>query len=215
VPEYGAVKEDEMTEHREIREPGGPEDWAAQPQHSDELVREKTGRGWSDWVGAIAAGPGSRAGHTAIADWVAAQGVDSWWAQAVTVGFERICGLRLPGQMPDGTFTISRSRVIRMSPDELRSLLLDERWRRGQMRGIALALRSKPEAKSPRFELVLDGEPHGSVSFTTDAAGAGRTRLGVAHAGLASEAAGERWKSYWSDWLRGLSDSVEQAPLCR
>jgi hypothetical protein len=215
VPEYGSVKEDEMTEQREVHEPTTADEWVAQPQHRDELVREKTGRGWNEWVAAIAAGPGLRAGHTAIAHWLVAQGVDSWWAQAITVGVERICGMRLPGQMPDGTFTVSRSRVIAMSSEEFRALLLDEHWRNQRVPHVTLRLRSQPHAKALRFDVARDGEPQGVVSFTTDAAGAERTRLGVAHAGLASAEAAERWKPFWSDWLSVLSDSIGEAPLDR
>ena len=44
-----------------------PRAWVAQPEHSDALVLEKTGRGWDAWVDAIDIGPGRAVGHPAIA----------------------------------------------------------------------------------------------------------------------------------------------------
>ncbi|HMO43459.1 MAG TPA: hypothetical protein PKB04_09090, partial [Phenylobacterium sp.] len=64
------------------------------------------------------------AGHTAIARWVREEHVpDGWWAQAVTVSYERITGLRLPGQMADGTFTANVSRTMQVDADALRAVI--------------------------------------------------------------------------------------------
>lgn len=166
-------------------------DWVAQPDHADALVREKTGRGWNDWVAAIDAGPGRAAGHTAIAAWLVEQGVDPWWAQGVTVGFERITGLRLPGQMPDGTFTVSRAALL---PDHETPML------------------SKPGVKTPRFELLRGDERLGVVSFAVDAAPADRTRLTVTHAQLATAADAAHWKQFWGDWLAALPEPPASEP---
>jgi hypothetical protein len=181
-----------------------PSGWAANPQHTDEQVREKTGRGWNDWVTAIDAGPGRASGHTAIAAWLVDQGVEAWWAQGVTVGFERITGLRMPGQMPDGTFTISRSRVIAMPPVEVRTLLLDDAARADLLPDFEVTLLSRPDAKTPRYAFARRGEVLGQVSFATDVASAARTRLTVTHAKLPAYDEGELWKEFWSEWLDAL-----------
>src|SRR5688572_16898232 len=65
--------------------------WVADPDASDESIRANTGHGWDEWLALIDAGPGREAGHTAIATWVREENdVDGWWAQSVTVGYERI-----------------------------------------------------------------------------------------------------------------------------
>ncbi|GAA1690805.1 hypothetical protein GCM10009792_08520 [Microcella alkalica] len=181
--------------------------WVAQPQHSDELVREKTGRGWDAWVDAIDAGPGRAAGHPAIAAWLVAQGVDDWWAQGVTVGYERITGLRLPGQMPDGTFTVSRSRIVAMAPEEARAMIHDDDARAALLPGFETVLRSRPGVRSPGFELRRDGELLGRVTFAFDPAPGGRTTLTVAHAKLPTLEEGDHWKAFWAEWLAALEEA--------
>jgi len=176
--------------------------WAAEPVQTDDAIRERTGHAWEDWVDLIDAGPGRQAGHTAIAAWVHAEhGLDGWWAQGVTVGYERITGLRLPGQMPDGSFSVSRTRVLALDRDTVRALLLDDGARADLVPGFDTVLRSKPASKALRFALARDGEPLGSILFSTDLLPDGRVRLGVTHDGVVSFDAGEQWKLFWAEWL--------------
>lgn len=183
-----------------------PRAWVAHPDHADALVREKTGRGWDEWVAAIDAGPGRDAGHTAIAGWLVEQGVDAWWAQSITVGFERITGLRLPGQMPDGTFTVSRSRVVPMSRPDVRDLLLDDAARARLLPAHTAPMLSKPGVKTPRFDLRRDDASLGTISFAMDAATDDRTNLTVTHAKLATPTDAAHWKQFWADWLAAFPE---------
>lgn len=182
-------------------------EWAADPTVDDDTIRAKTGRIWDDWAEAIDAGPGRHAGHMAIAAWVVEQGVDAWWAQNVTVGYERIRGLRLPGQMPDGTFTISRGRTIDLSVDEVRAMLLDDEARATALGDIETTLRSKAEAKNLRFAARQGGDDVGIVAFTADPAGE-RTKLTVTHERIATPEDGERWKAHWAAWFDGMRDQL-------
>lgn len=187
----------------------GESGWAAAPVHTTSVIATNTGRGWDDWVALIDAGPGRDAGHTAIATWVRdEQGVDAWWAQAVTVGFERITGLRLPGQMPDGTFTISRTRILPQDVADVRALLLDDTDRAELVPGYELTLRSKPESKALRFALAQNDEALGMVMFAFDSAPKDRLRLTVTHEKLASIDLGEHWKEFWSGWLDGVEEAL-------
>jgi hypothetical protein len=38
-------------------------------------------------------------------------GLDKWWAQTITVGYEQAWGLREPGQNPDGSH-VSASKTV-------------------------------------------------------------------------------------------------------
>jgi hypothetical protein len=94
--------------------------WVAEPEQSDAAVLAATGRGYDDWCDLIEAWPGHEQGHGAVAEWLQQEhGVDGWWAQSVTVGWERITGRRLPHQQSDGTFTAGRSRTVAVDTDEL------------------------------------------------------------------------------------------------
>jgi hypothetical protein len=179
-------------------------EWVAQPTVDDAKIRESTGRGWDEWAGLIDAGPGRDAGHTTIARWLVDEhGVDAWWAQGVTVGYERIRGLRLPGQMPDGTFSVSRSRTLDVPAADLRAILLDDERRSALLGGMTTVLASKPEAKSLRFHARSGEEEAGILSFAPVPTGE-RTKLTVTHEKLASPEEAERWKSHWGTWLQGF-----------
>ena len=182
-----------------------PSAWAANPEHTDDAIMARTGRRWDDWVSAIDAGPGREATHTAIARWVTdSEGIDPWWAQAITVGFERMVGRRLPGQMPDGTFTISRSRTVTIDAEVIRALLLDDANRPDLLNGLATTLRSRPTAKSLRLGLQDPDTGASGLLFSFDSATGGRTRLTVTLDGLPTLAAGDAWKAHWAAWLDDL-----------
>ncbi|WP_220224447.1 DUF4287 domain-containing protein [Microbacterium sp. JB110] len=187
-----------------IEQTQGPAAWVSQPEASEEAIRKSTGHGWDEWVALVDAGPGRDAGHTAIATWVRDEhGVGSWWAQSVTVGYERITGIRLPGEMTDGTFTVSRTRVLDLDAADFRAALLDDARRGELIPDVATTLRSKSTAKSLRFDAAHDDEPVGIVAFALDPA-KDRVRLTVTHEKLPTPDDGELWKARWADWLAGL-----------
>ncbi|MFV0373663.1 hypothetical protein [Microbacterium sp.] len=207
---YGAARRTLIERGRPDQADGG---WVAQPEHSDEAIRRATGRGWDEWVTAIDAGPGRDAGHTAIAAWLHdARGVGSWWAQSVTVGYERITGLRLPGQMTDGTFTVSRSRTVDLDAAEFAAALWDDQARAAMLPGFASTARSRPGAKSPRFGLVggEDGADLGVIQVTTEQA-KGRAKIVITHEKLPTLAAADTWKQFWTDWLAALAGDAVAA----
>ena len=161
---------------------------------------------WNEWVALIDAGPGRTVGHTAIAAWVReAHDVEPWWAQGVTVGYERITGIRLPGQMPDGTFTVSRSRTLSGDIGALRAVLLDDVARADLFPGLRTTLRSKPTAKQLRFGVAdgVSGEAAGILAIAADPLASG-VKLVVTHEKLPSIEAADGWKAFWGDWLADL-----------
>lgn len=179
-------------------------EWVHQPLVDDATVSANTGRGWDDWVAQIDAGPGAAAGHTAIARWLVADlGVDTWWAQNVTVGYERIKGLRMPGQMPDGTYQVQRSRTVARDAADIRDILLDDARRAELVPELETTLRSKPTSKGLRFAATEDGHDAGTVMFTVEPAGE-RAKVHVMHEKLVGADEAERWKAHWADWLARL-----------
>lgn len=200
---YGAARRALLTKAVDTPTSSG---WVAKPEQTDATVRTATGRSWDEWVALIDSGPGRRAGHTAIATWLREHhNVDGWWAQGVTVGYERITGIRLPGQMPDGTFTISRSRTLELEVDAFRMLLADDADRDALFPGYVTTPRSRPGVKAPRFALTDTdtGQPAGTLQLSLDPL-SDRVRLTVTHSGLPSPAACDAAKELWSGWLAAL-----------
>ncbi len=182
------------------RRPG--RQWVSEPANGDDAVRAATGRGWDEWCDLLDAWPGHDDGHTAIATHLREDlGVDGWWAQAVTVGYERITGRRLPHQMADGTFTAGRSRTVAVGADLLRSLLLDDDGRAALFGGLPTELRSRPTTKALR---VAVGP--GVALIDLQARPDGRTRVSVAHERLPEPGDVEHWKAFWGEWLEALDE---------
>ena len=176
--------------------------WAASPETSDDAVRAATGRGWNDWCDLIDAWPAHTEGHTAIAAYLEAEhAVDGWWAQTVTVGYERITGARLPHQQPDGTFSANRSRTITTDARALRQLLLDDTDRPDLFPGLETELRSRPTSKALRIAIGP-----GSAVISIEARPDGRTKVAVQHQRLPSPPEVEYWQAYWSEWLAALDE---------
>lgn len=178
----------------------GARTWAATPETSDEAVRTATGRGWDEWCDVIDAWPGHTDGHTAIAAWLQDHHqIDGWWAQSVTVGYERITGRRLPYQRPDGTFSAGKSRIVHADHEALRAMLLDDADRADLFPGIETELRSRPSSKVLR--LAVGG---GIAQFSLEPLGDGRVKAAIDHEGLPSFDDVQRWKQYWSEWLAAV-----------
>jgi hypothetical protein len=177
-------------------------DWASEPEHPDEVVRSNTGRGWEEWRALIDTWPGHEDGHAAVAAWLQEEhGVPGWWAQSVTVGWERITGRRLPNQVADGTFTANKSATITLDHDALREMLLDEAGRADLFPGLDPHLRSRPTSKNVRI-----GLEQGVAEFDLAPKEDGRVTVTVSHAKLTSPEDVAQWKQFWGDWLEALGE---------
>lgn len=181
--------------------------WVDEPELSDDRVREATGRGWDEWCELIEAWPGHSDGHSAIATWVNQEhGVDGWWAQSVTVGFERITGLRRRHQRADGTFTANKSRTLAADHTTLRELLLDADGRESLFPGIDTELRSRPGSKVVRLAVGP-----GVAQIALDPLPDGRLRIAVSHERLTSADEVEAWKAFWGEWFDALAAAADDS----
>ena len=68
------------------------------PLTSDAAVRGATGHDYDAWFALLDAWGASGRTHGEIAAWlIGERGTDTWWAQTITVQYERARGLRPPG----------------------------------------------------------------------------------------------------------------------
>jgi hypothetical protein len=125
----------------------------AEPRMSDATITKGTGRSWDEWFRLLDAWGAMTKGHTAIARHVHEQhGVDGWWSQSVTVGYEWARGLRQIHETPDG-FQVSVTRTIAASADDVWLDFVEPARRNRWLETGALRVRSGTgtPGKSARF----------------------------------------------------------------
>lgn len=177
-------------------------DYATLAGLSDESVKAKTGCGWEKWVYVLDRANADQWPHAKIAAHLHEKyRVGDWWAQMVTVGYERIKGLRAIGQRRDGGFEQSRSRTLPVSIATAYRAFKDGRTRAKWLPDVKLIIRTAIADRSMRISWPDGTSIH--VYFT--AKGAGKTQVTVTHLKLADAAAATRAKIYWGERLDALA----------
>lgn len=168
---------------------------------SDAAVKAKTGRTWSEWVQLLDLEGAAAWAHRDIAARLKANyDVPGWWAQMVTVGYERIKGLRAVGQRRDGSYEANKSRSYNVPVKTLFAAVKSPAARKRWLGEPNVKLRSATPPKSLRLQWP-DG---GIVSFWFTAKGARKSSVAVQHGKLADRATVERMKQYWGERLERL-----------
>lgn len=187
-------------------EPPAPNTYARLAGMSDAKIKEATGCNWQKWVKALDHHGAASMSHREIADMVKTKyKTPDWWTQTVTVGYERIKGLRARGQRRNGTFEATKSRTFDVPVAELFDAWNDEPTRRKWMDGASIRIRTATAPKSMRLD--WNGAIV-AVNFYPKAKG--KSSVAVQHAGLASKAAADEIKQYWTerlDTLKGVLGS--------
>src|SRR5262245_24855562 len=133
---------------------------------SDDVIRQRTGRGWEEWFDLIdEAGLADRP-HREIARWVAQlQGVVplAWSAQAVTVSYERTRAGRAVGQRSDG-FAITASKTMAVPAERLFEAFVDKVERSRWLVDEELRERAATRPRSAHFDWD-DGRGRVHVTF--------------------------------------------------
>lgn len=163
-----------------------------------------TGRPREEWFAELDAAGATGWDHPTIARWLVQEhGVDGWWAQSLTVGYEQERGLRLPGQRPGGTFEAGVSKTLPLGVEQAFAWFDDADLRRRWL-DVEVEVRGSTPGKSVRWRW-----PDGTrVTVAFLAAPNGRTRVGVTHAGLPDSAALADAKSSWTERLSALHGAV-------
>jgi hypothetical protein len=177
----------------------------AEPQMSDEAIANGTGRGWDAWVTVLDAWGAAGQGHTAIARHVhEAHGIDGWWAQAVTVGYERIRGLRAVNERPDG-YAMNASRTVAAPVGELFALFVDDAKRDEWLGEGVLRVRTASEPRSARFDVLDEGGGILAAWFTDKGE---RSTVQLQLDRIPDEAALAERKALWKTRLDALTKHV-------
>lgn len=182
-------------------------DYATVAGMSDASVKKATGCTWERWVKALDKAEADRWTHKEIAAYVReTYKTPDWWTQMVTVGYERIKGLRMRGQQRDGTFEISKSKVVHVPIEVLFEAFLDEKQRRRWLPDPDPEVRRATKNKSLRLRWS-DGS---AVDIGFFSKGATKSQVAIGHSGIATRAEAHRMKAFWGERLVTLADLLAE-----
>jgi hypothetical protein len=175
---------------------------------SDEAIQAKTGCTWLRWVGALDYHAADKLPHREIAALVSRKfKIEGWWAQAVTVGYERIKGLRARGQRRDGSYEANKSRTYNVPIATLYDARADPRVRGRWLDGEIGRVRTSTRERSMR----LDGRDRSIVAVGFIAKGPGKSAVAVQHTRLRDRETASEVKQYWSERLDALGEILASA----
>ncbi len=127
-------------------------DYAALAGMSDDAVRAKTGWAWKNWVRLLDAQGAASMSHKEIARCLRDElDLSAWWAQTVTVGYERIKGLREVGQVCDGKYQAGKSKTLPVPLTRLYRAFSVARTRKRWLGDVKLRVRKATPEKSVRI----------------------------------------------------------------
>jgi uncharacterized protein YndB with AHSA1/START domain len=168
---------------------------------SDEAVKAKTGCSWERWVWALDHVKAHQWPHGAIAEYVYDKyRIDGWWAQMVTVGYERIRGLREKGQQRSGAYEATKSRTVPVSLSRLFRAFSQPRLRSQWLPNVTLTVRKATPNKSIR----MTWEDGTSVEGWFTAKQRSKAQVQVQHRKLPDRQAASRMRQFWSERLDAL-----------
>jgi hypothetical protein len=169
---------------------------------SDAALKAKTGATWPEWVRVLDGAGAAQMPHRDIAAWLSDQDVADWWSQTITVGYERIRGLRDVGQRRDGLYEASKSRTFAVPIERLYDAFALKRARDRWLPGDVARLRNSNRPKVVRFDF-----PDGTAAaayFT--AKGKVTCQVAVQHGKLPDRAAVVDRKEFWQERLTLLGE---------
>ena len=185
---------------------------SAAPGMSDAAVRAKTGRTWKQWVATLDADRAFQLPHRDIARLLASKyEVPAWWSQMVTVGYERLKGLREVGQRRGGarggTYDANKSRTFPAPVAKLYRACRDARRRQQWLPGVVLVVRKATPSRSLR----VTWPDQTKVELMFFPKGSAKSTVQVQHHDLPSKAAADVCKKDWHARLDALAAHLKAA----
>ncbi len=194
---------DSRTAGAAVKAPVAKPDYAKVAGWSEDLIKAKTGCDWDRWVKALDYAKAYEWQHREIARYINEKyKVPGWWTQTVTVGYERIKGLRAVGQRRDGGYEANKSRTLPVPLARLYRGFSDKRNRAKWLPGVDLTVRTATKDKSMRITWP-DGT---SVVVGFLSKGRGKSSVHVQHGTLPDKAAAEKMKAFWGERLGALAE---------
>ncbi len=183
-----------------------PQSRAVEMPTSEDALLRATGHNWDHWFGVLDAWGARERSHTEMARWLREErGVDGWWAQAITVGYERARGMRAMGQVASG-FVVNVSRTIAAPVDRLEAAFTEPSLRRRWLPDASLRRRPTRAEATARFDWP---DPKSILVAWFIDKGNGKSSVAVSHERLPDEATAQRLKPFWRARLGALKELLE------
>jgi hypothetical protein len=190
---------------------------------SDAKTRERTGRALDHWFSVLDAFGAVEKGHTASARHLANDhGIDGWYAQGITVAYERAKGLRAANQRMSGHYEVTVSKVLDAPLERVADAIARPAERSAWLRGAdpaigkgldeamgggdARPLKIRPGKDARVRYAVADGARVELVVFPKPG---GRSSVVVAVTKIAGASAMEGQRAAWRRAFEGLKAHVE------
>jgi hypothetical protein len=173
---------------------------------SEETVLERTGKTWDEWFALLDEWGAMERSHRDIARRLHENhDVSSWWAQSVTVAYEKKRGLRVRHERPRG-FSVGASKTIAVPVQRLYAAFVDDAERARLLPDAPLSLRTAQPNRSARFD-AGDGATRVVVGF--ESKGPEKSTVAIEHERLPDADAAERAKAEWRERLSRLKAALE------
>jgi hypothetical protein len=179
-------------------------DLAERAGMSDASVKKQTGRSWAEWVKVLDGVQAAEKPHREITQYVSSLGTPDWWTQMVTVGYERIRGLRDKGQRRGGGYEATKSRTFAVPIKKLYAAFANARTRK---RWLPATIKVKSASPNKRMRIALDDGT--TVEFGFLPKGERKSAVALAHSKLPDKAAAEKMKSWWAERLDALGEILQ------
>ena len=168
---------------------------------SDAAVSKQTGKTWAAWVRVLDGAHAAEKTHREITDYVSSLGTPSWWTQMVTVGYERIRGLRDKGQRRGGSYEAGKSRTFPVPVETLYNAFAN-----GRKRARWLPVKITVRTATPQKTMRVTWSDKTDVHFNFLSKGDQKSTITVQHQKLPDKAAIAAMKQWWSERLDALSE---------
>lgn len=175
------------------------------PTLSNESVQKATGKSRREWFSLLETINAQHLPHKETAQKLVQEfGVPGWWAQGITVEFERAIGRRVVGQTHEGDFQAAATTTLSGSMDDVLMLWQNQIKNFGDFNEVKFS--NKPSSnKTDKWRYWRVNLEDGSkVAVIIGQKPTGKIHLAVNHEKLPDSNAVERWKLYWKAFLKDL-----------
>jgi hypothetical protein len=173
---------------------------------SDEAVKAKTGKVWAEWFAILDKAGAKKMPHAEIVAYLTDEHeVPSWWRQMVAVAYEHERGLRKKFQNCAGEFSANSSRTFAAPVTSIYDAWTNQKLRQRWLPDAQMEITTATPGKSIRAKWNEDTR----LSVYFYGSGPRKSRVAVDHMKLANSRESLKMKSYWSDALNRLRETLE------